>query len=195
MPGPNQSVLLARRSDRAFTLVELTIVLLVMVLLAAIAAPTYYSSINFHHVESSARRIKADLELVQQLARETGSPGTVSFDVAEEIYRVPPLKGLVSGVAGSSVVDLDSEPYHCDIQSALIGGKPWVTFDRFGLPQAPGGIALAAGGHVRTVSIDGATGEIDIQTIVAVETPPKAEAAPELGTPPGQFEEVPAFGS
>ena len=144
------------------TLIELTIVLLIMVLLTLVAAPTFHNSISFRRVEASAQRIKADLELVKQFARETGSPATVSFEVAEEKYQVPPLQGLAAGAASKTVVDFGSDPYRCDIQTAVIGGKPWVTFDRFGLPHAAGGITLQAGSHNRLVSINGATGEIKI---------------------------------
>jgi len=184
MQHSNKPALLIQRSDCGFTLVELTIVLLVMVLIASIAAPTYYNAMNFRYVEASARRVQVDLELVKQLARETGSPATLSFDVASESYRVPPLKGLAAGASSRTLVDLGGDPYHCDVLTAVIGGQPWVTFDRFGMPHSDGGITLQSGGHTRTVLID-STGETRIEILESVDTPPEAETpiSPEPSRP------------
>ena len=171
--------------NQGVTLIELTIVLLIMVLLTLVAAPTFHNSISFRRVEASAQRIKADLELVKQFARETGSPATVSFEVAEEKYQVPPLQGLAAGAASKTVVDLGSDPYRCDIQTAVIGGKSWVTFDRFGLPQASGSISLQAGSHSRLVVIVGATGQINVLVDGISEADLEGAVEPELLDPVG----------
>ena len=47
---------------RAFTIIELVIVVLIMSIFAAVAAPTFLDSLLFHRVESAARRVKADLD-------------------------------------------------------------------------------------------------------------------------------------
>ena len=62
------------RSRRcAFTFIELVIVLLVMGILTAVAAPKFFDSLLFHRVESAARRVKADLELARTQARLTSA--------------------------------------------------------------------------------------------------------------------------
>lgn len=161
--------------QRAFTLIELTVVLLIMVLLASMAAPSYYNSIHYHQCSTSAQRVKVDLELARQQAIQTGTMTTVSFDVASDLYRMPPLSGLAAGVANSSQVDLSEDPYKCDLSSALFKSQPWITFDRFGLPHAGGAVHLTSGGYTFAVTVAGATGQVTVHQLIM----PGPKALPE----------------
>ena len=156
----------SKRSRSAFTLIELTIVLLVMALLAAVAAPSYFRTINHQHVTAGATRLKADLELARHQAMQISSVVTVAFDVGDSSYQMPPMNGLAGGVAAKSVVNLNDEPYHCEMLTAVFGGKPWVSFDRFGMPHSVGAVRLLAGSHERSVSVN-SNGEVRVIIIVA----------------------------
>ena len=66
----------ARRTARtgrirrgAFTFVEMLVVVLILGIVAAVAAPTFHRSLQYHRLESAARRVKQDLEYLQTTAR------------------------------------------------------------------------------------------------------------------------------
>lgn len=68
------------RPSRGVTLVELTMVVLIIDILAMVAAPRHIGSLAHFRVEAAARRIAADLEWARQTARTTGVNQTVTFD-------------------------------------------------------------------------------------------------------------------
>jgi prepilin-type N-terminal cleavage/methylation domain-containing protein len=57
------------RSRFAFTMVELVIVVMIISIVTAVAAPTFFESLLYHRVESAAHRLKADIELARHTAR------------------------------------------------------------------------------------------------------------------------------
>src|SRR3954463_11290584 len=77
---------------RAFTMIELVIVLLVMGILTAVASPKFVDSLLFHRVESAARRVKADLELARTQARLTSASQSIAF--ANSAYTLANMKNL-----------------------------------------------------------------------------------------------------
>ena len=64
---------------RAFTIIELVIVILIMSIFAAVAAPAFLDSLLFHRVETAARRVKADIDYARQRARLTSAAQSVTF--------------------------------------------------------------------------------------------------------------------
>src|SRR5438105_3411892 len=63
----------------AFSLVELTVVLALVVIVSAIALPRYWSSAGYYRVDLAARRLAADLALAQTHARTTAQFQNVRF--------------------------------------------------------------------------------------------------------------------
>src|SRR5204863_23675 len=59
-------------SRRAFSLIEITLVLMVMGVLAALAVPRYASALARYRADAAARRIVADLDLARTTARSSG---------------------------------------------------------------------------------------------------------------------------
>src|SRR4051812_6969357 len=100
----------APRSHRrcAFTIFELVIVLLIMGILTAVTAPTFFDSLLFHRVESAARRVKADLELARTQARLTSASQSITF--ANSAYTLSNTKAL-DNPNGLYSVDLKKQPY------------------------------------------------------------------------------------
>src|SRR5688500_9245400 len=65
-----------RRQTRAalgFTLIEIVMVLFIMAIVAAMAAPRYSQAIARYRLESAAGRVAADLEYARALARSTST--------------------------------------------------------------------------------------------------------------------------
>ncbi len=160
------AVVVSRRGGRpAFSLLELTVVLVIIALMSAIAVPRYSRSLERYRVEGAARRIVADLAYARSLARATGAPKTASFDVAGNAYT---LIGVADIDHGSPVytVDLAGDPYNCQITSAILDDATDagdavtdVIFDGYGVPDSDGTIVVTVNGQSRTIQLDAVTGK------------------------------------
>ena len=149
---------------RAFSLVELVIVIAIIVTLGAIAAPRYALSATRYRCDAAMRRVAADLEYARAFARSSGTTVTVTFDVGAEAYEI-------SGVDGLRIrtdtyrVELDEGPYNASLFSAwfdafLVPDDPAaIIFDPYGVPDSGGIIVLAIGTETRMVTV-GASGVV-----------------------------------
>src|SRR6478735_8296484 len=90
--GCSRAQMLKHRRVSAFSIFELVIVCLIMSILGAVAAPTFFDSLLFHRVESAARRVKADLELARTQARLTSASQSVTF--TGSVYTLSNTKSL-----------------------------------------------------------------------------------------------------
>jgi prepilin-type N-terminal cleavage/methylation domain-containing protein len=149
----------APRAHSAFTLTELAIVIMIMGIFAAVAVPKFIDSLQFYRIESAARRVKADLNLLRHTARLTSSTQSVTF--------VGSTYTLSAGVAGldrqsdAYSVNLAAAPYHLTAASAKFGDDPFVSFDGYGMPSSEGAVSLETPAHECTVLL-GANGDITI---------------------------------
>ena len=143
-------------SRGGFTLGELLITILVVGMLAAVAAPRLGRSIDDHRADAAAMRVESDLELARHCARMAGQNRTVSCQ---------------AGGAGSTLtgvddpdhpgrvysVDLTATCYPATFVSVALGPAGTassITFNRHGLPDAPGTIVLQCEGLTRSIAID-----------------------------------------
>ncbi len=168
---------MAKRS--AYTMVEVVIVMLVMSILAAVAAPRYSSSTASFRVEAAARRIVADLNYVRLRAKMKGnaSDGQISFFPNLETYRLTVTPDL-DHPSNEYWVDLAKTAYPVDLVSVMftntLGGTSTesLQYNLYGFPNtgtapiaalASGQIVVASGGQQRTVVIDPVTGKASVQ--------------------------------
>jgi prepilin-type N-terminal cleavage/methylation domain-containing protein len=150
------------KARRAFTIVELVIVVLVMGILMAAATPAFRDSLLFYRVESAARRLKSDLEQAQQAARLTGLTQSLTF--TDKTYT---LSSAVKGLDRHSqayTVNLAAPPFALTTVTPNFGSPPvtFVTFNGYGMPSNGGTVVLRAQSNECTVSLDGVTGEVTI---------------------------------
>jgi prepilin-type N-terminal cleavage/methylation domain-containing protein len=143
----------------AVTLVELVIVMLIMGILAAAAAPTFYESLAYHRVESAARRVKADLQRLRQAARLTSSPQSITFDGATA-YTLSEDVADLDHPSQTYSVDLAARPYQLDVVTIDFGGDSSITFDGYGNPSRGGSLVLRAADYACTVTLDATTGRV-----------------------------------
>lgn len=147
---------------RAVTLVELVIVIMVMSIMTAVAAPAFLDSLVHHRVESAARRVKADLELARHTACLTSATQSVTFTAAG--YTLSAGARGVDDPNQSYTVDLTATPYDLSTVTASFGNSLVVAFDGYGTPTSGGTVILTSKGTARTVSVDGVTGQVSIAT-------------------------------
>jgi MSHA pilin protein MshC len=143
----------------AFTIIELVIVLLVMGILTAVAAPKFFDSLLFHRVESAARRVKADLELARTQARLKSASQSVTF--SNSAYTISNTKSLDKPGAIYSV-DLKKQPYLLDSATPNFSNAATVSFDGYGTPSSGGTIVLVTKSHSCTITLNGTTGDVTI---------------------------------
>ena len=145
-----------------FSLLELVMVVAIIGVLAAIAAPRYGRAIARYRADMAARRIAADLALAGRAARTAGASKTVSFSVAGAEYTIPGLPSLRDSTADYRVVLSDS-PYQAAVVSADFGGDADVAFDGYGTPDSGGSISIQVGEYTKTVVLDAGSGKATIQ--------------------------------
>lgn len=147
---------------RAFSLLELILVMAIMATFAAIAAPRYGLALARHRADLAARRVSADLCQAQSYAKTTSVACTVTFFAATETYQLLNVPSL-DGRPGDYTVALSAHPYQANIVSADFDGGSQVVFDGWGSPDHGGTIVVAVGAEQRTITVDGDTGQVSIQ--------------------------------
>jgi Tfp pilus assembly protein FimT len=146
---------------RGITLLELTITVLLMGIVAATAAPRFASTICRRRADSAARRIAADLELIRNAARVASSPKSVTFNISNNTYSC-------SGVADpahpakSYTVRLSETLYPARLTVVSMGGSNVLSFDGYGSPDRAATITVASGSFSRSVVVNSASGTISV---------------------------------
>ena len=59
--------------------------------------------------------------------------------------------------------DITKPPYEVTITQFDFAGQPVLTFNGFGVPANGGSVVLQSGSHSKTITVNGATGEVTIQ--------------------------------
>jgi prepilin-type N-terminal cleavage/methylation domain-containing protein len=162
--GASASSLL-RRSG--LTLIELTMVLLIMGILTAVAAPRLTSQLNQHSVGSVQTLIQADLKAAQQEALTTSSSVTVSIDRLRNLYQITANRGGTATVL--KTIRINNDPWNSTITS-LLKGSAKTSVDSMTLTVNGAGIFgenvvinLASGSATARATVDAATGRILVE--------------------------------
>lgn len=146
---------------RAFTLIELVIVVLIMGIAAATAAPKFARSLRQSRLDAACLRIKADLNLARQTAISRSSTQSVQFTVGSSTYSLP---GITHPDHPSLTysVNLSGEPYEATVSAVSFGGSATLQFDRFGKPSAGGTVTVTAGSSTKTLTVEATNGVVTI---------------------------------
>ncbi|MCH8823953.1 MAG: prepilin-type N-terminal cleavage/methylation domain-containing protein [Planctomycetes bacterium] len=147
---------------RSFTLIDLIMALVVMVIIAAIAAPRYYNSLSRYRVEAAARRVAADFALTQRMARNTSASKTILFDSANNRYQISTLTDLDNS-GDPYIVNLQDPPYQAELGLIDLGGDWKVIFDGFGIPDSGGFVDVQLGDVRYKVILNAETGATSIE--------------------------------
>lgn len=139
---------------RAFSLVELTVVLVLIGVLAALAAPRFANASSHRRAESAADRIIADFRYAQERARATSADYTIRFETGHSYVLFSDDKNH------SRSTDLSEEPYGVSYTYKLMDSDTSITFNGFGVPSTGGLITVTRGRHTVTLVVNELTGEV-----------------------------------
>lgn len=149
-------------SRNGFSLIDLTITVMIMGIVAATASPRFAALLTSYTAEATARRIAADLNYAASAASQTSQSVTVTFDVPGNSYSVT---GVDSPDHPGSAwtVPLASSGSNVALASADFATSQAVTFNAYGRPNNPGSITVSSGSDSATVLVDSATGRATVQ--------------------------------
>ena len=154
---------LARRKPRTsgYTLVELSVVLLIMSILASISTMALSTSTNRFRAEVAARGIVSAIETVRTNARMTSASRRIQFSVTNNNYT---LVGVLNPdtPGQTNVVKLNGTVYQATLQSVNLGGDSELIVSGYGVPDSGGTIVVTSGGTTKTINVDAATGKATI---------------------------------
>lgn len=151
-----------RRPTRlAFTLAELTIVVLIIGIMSAAAMPKLTDALMFYRAKAAAMRIQADLKYARETARTNNADETVSFNVSNDQYSLSSARN-VDRPSQAYTVDIGGTVYRATIVSADFSSSTDVTFNAYGMPDSGGLVTVAAGESVFVVELDADSGKATV---------------------------------
>ncbi len=146
------------RGSRAFSLIEIVAVVVIMGILSSIALPRYSAFIAQQQLEGAERRLVADLALAQRRARQSSASQSVVFNVGQSKYQLPGM-AHPDHPGQAFEVRLGDEPYRAMVVSASFGGDATLIYDGYGNADTAGTVVIAVGSRQKTIDIDLATGK------------------------------------
>lgn len=157
------------RRRAGFTLVDVTITLLILGIIAAIAAPRFSRSLDAVRADCAARQIAADLNYARHRAMLSSALVPVEFTLSPPSYAMPTTPHLNRSKT-SYAVNLAQLGLGVQLTVDLNGGRS-VAYNAYGLPlagssQTPlsqGVITVRSGAATRTVLIHPQTGRASVQ--------------------------------
>ena len=143
---------------RGITLPELIVVILILGILGAMAAPRFSGAVQAARLEAARQAVRSDLQYLRSCAINRGRPVQVQFDAAADRYTSPSVDhpdrpGRQLSVDVKKMFDPAIE------LSADFAGQSAVTFDLVGVPRVDGEpieegrVVLALGGRSLVVTI------------------------------------------
>lgn len=161
------------QSKRAFTLIEILVVLVVLAIAAAVVIPKIGTAGDAQSV-GAARVLQADLDMTRSLAVTSQTPHTLVFNADRTAYKV------VANYVGGLYSLLTAVPHPVKAKktfevrlaglngmgkvrvTAAFGTAGFVTFSSQGDPSAAGTVTLQAGETEMQIQVQALTGRVSV---------------------------------
>ena len=155
---------------RAYTLVEVLIVVVVVSTLAVAALPAASTALGNMKATALAREIATDMRYAQTLALKTGVRHRVSFSTDDQAYAVKRENGGSWDLCTHPVtkkpwqVTLGGKSRYAGLtlKDARFGASDHLYYDKFGAPEAGGFVTFALGGATHTINVAPLSGKITV---------------------------------
>jgi len=150
-----------------FSLIELTMVVVIIAIVGAIAVPRIGGSVSFRRAEAAAQQIKRDLEYARTYAMTHSTTQVFQCSNTTELqYALPGLRDPDRPDRGYKV-SFDFEQWGLRVVSIDLGhdadaDRLSIVFDMYGKPDYGGSMTIRVGNHTRTITIDDDTGHVSI---------------------------------
>jgi len=156
---------------RAFTLVEILIVVVVIATIVVAAFPAISSTLDEMKATSLAREIAAAIRYAQTMALKTGDDHRVQFLVGSQEYSVQTNATGPWGKCDHPITKttweytLENHRRYAGIRltAASFNGGNSVQFDAYGAPQNGGFVTLTLGDVTRTIRVAPLSGKITVE--------------------------------
>ncbi|MGE0482019.1 MAG: Tfp pilus assembly protein FimT/FimU [Phycisphaerae bacterium] len=146
-------------APRAFTLIELLIVIAIVAVVGGIGATRWAQFAERHSAQAAAQRLARDLQYARTLARHASKQQAVAFDLANHAYEIKGVKHFDRSL-GSHRVTLRDDPYRARITFLSVGGDAQIVFNGYGAADTAGDIRVTVGNTTYSVLVEAATGEV-----------------------------------
>lgn len=164
-------------ASRAFTLVEVLIVVVVASTIAVAAVPSISATLTHMKITALAREIATDMRYAQMLALKTGVRHRVSFEPTADsadgqpAYAVEAENGPAWNLCTHPVtkrswsVSLDDKSRYAGLTLAksVFGSSPYLYYDRYGAPVSGGAVMLTLGDVTRTIRVAPLSGKVTVE--------------------------------
>ena len=149
---------------RGFTLIDVTVTVMITGIVAAVAAPKLANSIVRYKIDAAAMRIAGDLDRARRHAMTSGSNQAAIFTVASDTYNFPGMKDM-NHSSLDYAVDLSETGYAATLVSVSFGSggtDNTIIYDMYGRPDFGGFVVIQFGSEQRTITVNATTGKITV---------------------------------
>jgi len=144
---------------RAFTVIELIFVLIIISITAMLAVPRYANFLAEQRATATANRIAIDLAMAQRRAKFSSAAQTVSYDSLNHTYTIVGMQDP-NHPTNPYVITLTGEPYLAEVVSVDFGGDAIVVFDGYGVPDTSGSVVIRSGSQQKMIQLMAQTGRV-----------------------------------
>lgn len=133
---------------RAFTLIELVVVIFIMAIMASIAIPRYASATNRYRVDAAVQQILADINMTAAVANRASASRTISFNADSDHYTLED-QASPADPASDWIIELGLEPFSVNLARVSFGADERLPISGHGLLTESGELTVTAGRTAR----------------------------------------------
>ncbi|MBO6513506.1 MAG: prepilin-type N-terminal cleavage/methylation domain-containing protein [Phycisphaerales bacterium] len=152
-----------------FSLIELTMVVAILGIIAAIAVPRFADAASGRQLQASKKQLLSDIENTKLRARATSTRHTIKFYPSRNIYVIAE-GNTVDDTTIIIARDLTAEPFNTTIRRTDLGGDEVITVTAFGDCTPPAVVRLKSNNERIDISIEGIADQGVVPVVTSTES-------------------------